>query len=264
MAAIELRDVSKRFMLRHSPGAELKVRALSWFRARGRGELVEPFWAVSHVTLKIASGESVALIGRNGSGKSTLLKLVAGIYHPSRGRLLVTRNARIGSLIELGVGFHPELTGHENVYLNASIHGLTRAEIADVYGAIVEYSGLRDFMDTPLKTYSSGMHMRLAFAIAANLDPDVLLLDEIFAVGDQDFQKRCVKTLERLQTAGKTIIFVSHSPSAVRAVCHRACVLHDGELRYDGDVESGLAQYDALTQPGALAHRPGRSTVDPS
>ena len=264
MAAIELHDVSKRFMLKHNAGTELKVRALSWFRMRGGSEVVEPFWAVSHVTTRIASGESVGLIGRNGSGKSTLLKMIAGIYHPSGGRLLVTRNARIGSLIELGVGFHPELTGHENVYLNASIHGLTRAEIADKYGAIVEYSGLRDFMDVPLKTYSSGMHMRLAFAVAAHLDPDILLLDEIFAVGDQDFQKRCVKTLERLQADGKTIIFVSHSSSATRAVCRRACVLHDGELRFDGGVEEGLAEYDALTRPGALVHRPGRPVVDPS
>ena len=119
-------------------------------------------------------------------------------------------------------------------------------------------------MDVPLKTYSSGMHMRLAFAVAAHLDPDILLLDEIFAVGDQDFQKRCVKTLERLQGDGKTIIFVSHSATATRAVCRRACVLHDGELRFDGGVEEGLAEYNALTGPGALAHRPGRPVVDPS
>jgi ABC-type polysaccharide/polyol phosphate transport system ATPase subunit len=153
-------------------------------------------------------------------------------------------------MIELGVGFHPELTGRENVFLSAAIHGLTRAEIERMYDAIVEYSGLEHFIDVPIKNYSSGMHMRLGFAIAANLDPDILLLDEIFAVGDADFQQRCVETIKGFQRQGKTIIFVSHAPSAVRAICRRVCVLDRGQLVFDGDVEAGLMFYErSVAQP---------------
>src|SRR4029453_17756468 len=152
---------------------------------------VEEFWAVKNVSLEIARGEAVGLIGRNGSGKSTFLKLIAAIHRPTSGRLLVARHARITSMIELGVGFHPELTGRENVFLSCAIHGLSGAEIEAIYESIVEYSGLQHFIDVPIKNYSSGMHMRLGFAIAANLDPDILLLDEIFPVGDPAFQQRC-------------------------------------------------------------------------
>ena len=153
--------------------------------------------------MRVDHGEAVGLVGRNGSGKSTFLKLVAGIHRPTSGRLLVARGARIASMIELGVGFHPELTGRENVFLNAAIHGLSRSEIEAIYGAIVEYSGLEHFIDVPIKNYSSGMHMRLGFAIAANLDPDILLLDEIFAVGDADFQQRCIATVQQVPRAGQ-------------------------------------------------------------
>ncbi len=152
-------------------------------------------------------------------------------------------------MIELGVGFHPELTGRENVFLNAAIHGLTRAEIEAIYEPVVEYSGLEHFMDVPLKTYSSGMHMRLGFAIAARLEPDVLLLDEIFAVGDADFQTRCIRTLKQFLEDGKTIVFVSHAPDAIRAICRRVCVLDQGRLTFDGPVEEGLSFYQsALTR----------------
>jgi SAM-dependent methyltransferase len=158
--------------------------------------------------------------------------------------MLVARGARISSMIELGVGFHPELTGRENVVLNASIHGLTRAAIDEIYDAVVEYSGLEHFIDVPIKNYSSGMHMRLGFAIAANLDPDILLLDEIFAVGDADFQQRCMATVKRFLDEGKTIVFVSHAPSSVRSICRRVCVLEQGSLVFDGGLEKGLAFYD--------------------
>jgi len=247
---IDARSVSKRFLLRHNASVELKVRFLSLFH-RERRESVEEFWALKNVSVRIDRGEAVGLVGRNGSGKSTLLKLVAAIYRPTSGRLLIARGARIGSLIELGVGFHPELTGRENVFLSAAIHGLTRTEIEAMYDAIVDYSGLQHFMDVPVKNYSSGMHMRLGFAIAANLDPDILLLDEIFAVGDADFQERCIATLGRFKEEGKTIIFVSHAPAAIRGICHRVCVLDQGELVFDGDVEAGLASYERL-----LARRP--------
>ena len=247
---VEAQGVSKQFLLRHNASVELKVRFLGLLSPRHR-QSVEEFWAVRNVSLRIARGEAVGLVGRNGSGKSTFLKLVAAIHRPTTGRVLVARRARISSMIELGVGFHPELTGRENVFLSASIHGLSRADIDRIYERIVEYSGLEHFIDVPLKNYSSGMHIRLGFAIAANLDPDVLLLDEIFAVGDADFQQRCSATIERFIAEGKTIVFVSHAPSAVRAICRRVCVLEHGQLLFDGGVEAGLGFYsELLARPG--------------
>jgi len=245
MPVIEAQSVSKQFLLRHNASAELKVRFLGLLHPDRRQSL-EEFWALKDVSLRIERGEVLGLIGRNGSGKSTLLKLIAGIHRPTSGRLLVARAARIASMIELGVGFHPELTGRENVFLSASIHGMTRQEIDTIYEAVVEYSGLEHFIDVPIKNYSSGMYMRLGFAIAANLNPDILLLDEIFAVGDADFQQRCTATIERFMGDGKTIIFVSHAPSAIRAICGRVCVLERGQLAFDGSVEAGLSFYEDL------------------
>jgi ABC-type polysaccharide/polyol phosphate transport system ATPase subunit len=250
---IEARGVSKQFLLRHNASVELKVRFLGLLSPRHR-QSVEEFWAVKNVSLQIARGEAVALIGRNGSGKSTFLKLIAAIHRPTTGRLLVARGARISSMIELGVGFHPELTGRENVFLNAAIHGLSGQETEAIYRDIVSYSGLEHFIDVPIKNFSSGMYMRLGFAIAANLDPDILLLDEIFAVGDADFQQRCIETIRGFLCQGKTIVFVSHSPDAVRTICRRACVLDQGELAFDGDVEGGLHFYNALLHRGEHGH----------
>jgi ABC-type polysaccharide/polyol phosphate transport system ATPase subunit len=255
VAVIDAQNVSKRFLLRHNASVELKVRFLGLLHPERR-QSIEEFWALRGVSLRIDHGEALGLIGRNGSGKSTFLKLIAAIHRPTNGRLLVARGARISSMIELGVGFHPELTGRENVVLNAAIHGLTRAEIERIYDAVVDYSGLEHFIDVPIKNYSSGMHMRLGFAISANLDPDILLLDEIFAVGDADFQQRCVGTVKRFMDEGKTIIFVSHAPSAIRAICRRVCVLEQGELTFDGDVEAGLAFYEQLLARRA-AHADG-------
>lgn len=242
---IEARDVSKKFLLRHNASVELKVRFLGLLSSRHR-QSIEEFWALKNVSLRIHRGEAVALIGRNGSGKSTFLKLIAAIHRPTTGRLLVARHSRVSSMIELGVGFHPELTGRENVFLNTAIHGLTVQETESIYRDIVSYSGLEHFIDVPIKNFSSGMYMRLGFAIAAKLAPDILLLDEIFAVGDADFQQRCVETIKSFLEEGKTIVFVSHSPEAVRTICHRACVLNEGELAFDGDVEDGLQFYNGL------------------
>jgi ABC-type polysaccharide/polyol phosphate transport system ATPase subunit len=247
---IDAQGLSKRFVLRHNPNPSLKSRVLGLLHERQR-EVLEEFWALRDVSLSIGRGESVALVGRNGSGKSTFLKLVAGIHRPTSGHLLLPATARIGSMIELGVGFHPDLNGMENVFLNAAINGLTRAQIHDIYPAIVEYSGLEHFMDVPLKNYSSGMQMRLGFAIAANLDPDILLLDEIFAVGDEDFQKQCMKTIARFASEGCTLLFVSHAASAVRAICRRVCLLDHGRLLFDGGVEEGLAEYHQLIAASA-------------
>lgn len=247
--------LSKEFSLRHVRGGDLKQQVLATLQRRQTE--VEAFWALRDVTVTIRKGEVVGLVGPNGSGKSTFLKLVAGIYRPTHGRLLVAADARIGTMMDLGVGFHPELTGRENLYLNASIHGLSRAEIDELYPAIVAYSGIERFMDAPLKTYSSGMGMRLGFAIAANLDPDILLLDELFAVGDETFQQQCIKTVTEFRNRGKTILFVSHSAESVRSICHRVLVLQRGQLVYDGPVERGLRFYrHSLRGPGARDERP--------
>jgi ABC-2 type transport system ATP-binding protein len=242
---LEASGVSKCFILRHNRSASVKERFLSLLH-RDRKEVREEFWALRDVSIRIGAGEVVGLVGRNGSGKSTLLKLIAGIHRPTGGRLLIARGARVGTMIELGVGFHPDLSGRENVFLNGAIHGLSRAQIEAIYERVVNYSGLDHFMDVPLKNYSSGMHMRLGFAIAAHLDPDILLLDEIFAVGDANFQKRCVQTLRDFEAQGRSILFVSHSPEAIRSICHRVCVLDAGRLLYDGKVEEGLKRYEAM------------------
>lgn len=245
--AIVAENLSKRFVLRHNRAGELKVRFLGVFDRRKR-ETREEFWALRAVSATIGQGEAVGVVGRNGSGKSTFLKLVAGLHRPTSGRLLMARHARIGTMIELGVGFHGELTGQENVMLNTSIHGLTRAETESIYPAIVEYSGLAHFMDVPIKNYSSGMHMRLGFAIAAHLDPDILLLDEVFAVGDAEFQAQCMRTVNEFRGRGKTILFVSHSTEAVRIICDRVLVLEHGRLMFDGPVDEGLQHYERLVR----------------
>ena len=239
---IEAQRLSKRFTLIHNRSESLKERFLALFH-RDKRQVSEDFWALKNVSLTVRSGETVGLVGRNGSGKSTLLKLIAGIHRPSSGRLLVARHARIGTMIELGVAFHQELTGQENVFLNAAIHGLSRRQIAKVYEQIVEYSGLQHFIDVPLKNYSAGMQMRLGFAVAANLDPDILLLDEIFSVGDELFRQRCTETMLRFAAEGKTILFVSHDAETIQKLCRRVWVLDRGELVYDGPTEAGLDEY---------------------
>ena len=254
---IELRTVSKRYWLRKNRSGELKVRFLGLLH-KDKREIRDELWALRDVSFRVGPGESLGLIGRNGSGKSTLLKLVAGIHRPTLGRVFVAKDMQVGTLIELGIGFHMELSGRENVYLNAAIHGMTAAQIESIYPGVVEYSGLREFMDVPLKNYSSGMQMRLGFSVAANLDPDVLLLDEIFAVGDEEFQKQCRRTIEQFLAAGKTILFVSHSSASVRDVCQRVCLLEHGRLLYDGPVDEGLEAYQRLmlTPPTPLESGP--------
>jgi ABC-type polysaccharide/polyol phosphate transport system ATPase subunit len=260
---IDARQVSKRFLLRHNRSPELKVRVLSWFD-RTKREVLDEFWALRDVSFSVRRGEALGLVGRNGSGKSTMLKLIAALHRPTSGQLLVRRDARIGTMIELGVGLHPELTGEENVRMAASIYGFARREIDELYPRIVDYSGLRHFMDVPLKNYSSGMHMRLAFAVAAQIEPDILLLDEIFAVGDAEFRERCLETLDGFRARGRTILFVSHTWSAIEKVCDRVCVLDKGRLRFDGAVADGLAFYEDLTaRPDSVVRDDGAAVARP-
>ncbi|HWP57480.1 MAG TPA: ABC transporter ATP-binding protein [Candidatus Acidoferrales bacterium] len=242
---LEIQNVSKAFTIRHNRSQSLKTNFIGLFHKRFR-ETKEVLWALKDISLTVHQGETLGLIGRNGSGKSTLLRIIAGIYPPTSGEVRWLKKANIGTMIELGVGFHPELTGRENIFLGASIHGLTRKQAEGIYAAVVEFSELDGFMDVPIKNYSTGMQARLGFGLAVNLDPDVLLVDEIFAVGDEAFQKKCTERMSRLRTEGKTIIFVSHDPVKIKTFCDRVCLLDHGTLRFSGDPVQGLGEYHRL------------------
>jgi ABC-type polysaccharide/polyol phosphate transport system ATPase subunit len=202
---------------------------------------LEPFYALKNVSFQLRHCESIAIIGPNGAGKSTLLSMVAGLSFPSQGN--VTVNGRVAALLELGTGFHPDLTGAENIHLNASLLGLTRKRTEYLFDSIVDFSGIGDFIDEPLRTYSTGMMMRLAFAVAVNVDPDILILDEVFAVGDQNFQAKCREKVMEFKRAGKTIMCVSHATATIHELCDRAIWLDHGELVMDGIADDVVAMY---------------------
>jgi lipopolysaccharide transport system ATP-binding protein len=201
----------------------------------------DSFWALNGVSFEFHPGEAVGLVGRNGAGKTTLLKLISRITRPTTGR--VTTFGRLSTLLEVGTGFHPELTGRENVFLNGSILGMRRREIAQRFDAIVEFAGVERFIDTPVKRYSSGMYVRLAFAVAAHLDPDIMLIDEVLAVGDGEFQKRSLGAMREVAGRGRTVIFVSHNLSAVQRLCTRALLIDEGRLVRDGQPSTIVAEY---------------------
>ena len=234
--AIAVEHVSRRFVVRaHEVGSlkELVVR-------RGRTG-ARDVWALRDVSVGVEPGEAVGLIGRNGSGKSTLLRLVAGIIRPTSGS--VVAGGRIGSLLELGAGFHPDFSGRENVFLNGAIFGLKRRQIRERFDEIVAFAELEDAIDRPVRTYSSGMYMRLGFAIAAFLEADVLLLDEVFAVGDEAFQRKCFARIAEFKQRGGTIVFVSHDAAAVERLCERAVLLRSGEVLFDGAAREAIVRY---------------------
>ncbi|MGY1605490.1 ABC transporter ATP-binding protein [Geodermatophilus sp. SYSU D00815] len=224
---IRVTDVSKRFVLHKEKS--LKERVL---RAGRRSAHTEDFWALRDVNLSIAAGSTVALMGSNGSGKSTLLKVIGSIIQPTTGQVL--RRGRLAALLELGAGFHPDLTGRENVYLNAAILGMSREETSRHFDAIVDFSGIESFIDTQVKFYSSGMYVRLAFAVAIHVDPDLLLVDEVLAVGDEPFQRKCMDKIRAFQEEGRTIVLVSHSAEQVGDLCDRAVLLRGGVVQFDG------------------------------
>jgi ABC-2 type transport system ATP-binding protein len=224
--AIEVVDVSKRFRVYREKPTSLKQRLLS-----GRTR-AEDFWALTDVTFEVPQGGTLGLIGHNGSGKTTMLKVIAGILRPTKG--LVRERGRIAGLLELGAGFHPELTGRENVYLNASFLGLSRAETERVYDEIVAFAELQDFMDTAVKFYSSGMLVRLGFAVAVHVEPEIILIDEVLAVGDEAFQARCIDKVRSFQREGRTIVFVTHALDQVRHLCDQAVMLDHGRVHTIG------------------------------
>jgi ABC-type polysaccharide/polyol phosphate transport system ATPase subunit len=243
MTDLKFDRVSKKYRIYHQPEEEKSPTALRRLTRRLRGNYTD-FWAVRDISFEVQRGEALGIIGQNGAGKSTILKLLYNITTPTTGRILV--NGRLAALIEVASGFHPELTGRENVFLNGSLLGMTRREIRKKLDSIVDFAGVSAFIDTPVKRYSSGMYLRLGFSIAAHLDPDILLLDEVLAVGDAVFQTRCIERIRQLRDAGTTIVFVSHNLSAVQSLCDRVFLLRQGEIVRDGPPRDVIAEYEHM------------------
>ncbi|MCT2979042.1 ABC transporter ATP-binding protein [Propionibacterium freudenreichii] len=235
LVVARLRDVDKRFTLHHTHSIK---EYLVWTMKGRKGELSESFLALDDVNLDIHQGESVALLGFNGSGKSTSLKLLSGVMMPDKGEVAI--RGRIAGLIEVGAGFHPDLTGRENVYLNGAILGMSESEIDEKFQRIVDFSEIEKFIDTEVKFYSSGMFLRLAFAVAAHSEPDIFLIDEILTVGDEPFQRKCIAKIKELKAGGQTLVVVSHDLDMVRGICDRGVVLAQGRVTFDGDVDDAV------------------------
>jgi ABC-type polysaccharide/polyol phosphate transport system ATPase subunit len=238
---IRIRDAGVSYRLYREKVTTLKEAVVNRFRHLRTSEV---FWALRHVNVEIAPGEAIALVGHNGSGKSTLLKTIAGVLQPTEGE--VTTQGRISPMIELGAGFDAELTGRDNVYLNGALLGFSRKQMEAKFDRIVEFSELGDFIDMPIKNYSSGMYARLGFAIAQDVEPEILIVDEVLAVGDERFQEKCKQRITDFRSAGVTFCYVSHSFEAAKALCPRAAVLHHGRLAADGPIEQSWERYREL------------------
>ena len=238
---LEIRDIGKKFRLTHVKEPYINLRDQFFgFLKRGQ-EHKEDFWALKGITFNVDPGESIGIIGRNGAGKSTLLKILSKITPPTEGKIV--GRGRIASLLEVGTGFHPELTGLENIYLNGSILGMRKKEIDAKFDAIVDFAETEKFLDTPLKYYSSGMQLRLAFSVAAFLEPEILVIDEVLAVGDAEFQKKCLKKMEDVSKGGRTVLFVSHNMEAVRGLCSRGLIIDHGKLQFAGASDLAIKRY---------------------
>ncbi|MCD6327604.1 ABC transporter ATP-binding protein [bacterium] len=254
MNAVEFCSVSEKYTLRRGHASSLKSVLLSFGGGvEGRGR---DFWALKDLSLSIPEGSVVGIIGENGAGKSTLLKLATGIIEPDEGQVVV--NGRVSALLELGAGFHTELTGRENIYLNGAILGLKRRQIHDCFDRIVGFAELEEFIDMPVKSYSSGMYVRLGFAIAVHVNPDVLIIDEALAVGDEAFQQKSLNKIIEFKNEGKSIIFVSHNLGAIERLCDRCVWLHKGEIRAMGPVRDVLREYDIYVAEGFVATLKGK------
>lgn len=251
--ALRVEGLSKKYLLRHEAGPRYRTlretlsqgvrRLFAKREASAPGASREEFWALRDVSFEIQQGEVIGIIGRNGAGKSTLLKLLSRITEPTTGRISI--NGRIASLLEVGTGFHPELTGRENIFLNGAILGMSRADIRRRFDEIVAFAETEKFLDTPVKHYSSGMYMRLAFAVAAHLEPDILIIDEVLAVGDAEFQRKCLGKMQEVSTAGRTVLFVSHNMVAISSLCRRAILLKRGRIEADGSAEAVVRLFTA-------------------
>ena len=252
---IEVRNIGKKYEIAHGRGGYITLRDVltsvlrrpfSFLRSKAKQaiglEKREEFWALKDVSFTVERGEIIGVIGKNGAGKSTLLKVLTGITPPTEGEAIL--RGKVSSLLEVGTGFHPELTGRENIFLNGAILGMSRKEMGLKFNEIVAFAGIERFLDTPVKHYSSGMYVRLAFSVAAHLEPDILLIDEVLAVGDIEFQKKCIGKMEEVtQNAGRTILFVSHNLSAIENLCKRSILLKDGKVEMIGDTPNVIAAY---------------------
>ncbi|MEQ9443820.1 MAG: ABC transporter ATP-binding protein [Cyclobacteriaceae bacterium] len=238
--AISVENISKRYLIGDTSKGSVREAITSFFSENASSKK-ENFLALKDISFEVKKGEAVGIIGKNGAGKSTLLKILSRITEPSTGRIVI--DGRVSSLLEVGTGFHPELTGRENIFLNGTILGMSRDEIKSKLDEIIEFSGVKRFIETPVKRYSSGMKVRLAFAVAAHLEPEILIIDEVLAVGDVEFQKKCLGKMADITGQGRTILFVSHNMSAVRRLCSKAIHLDDGQVVYTGDVEEAISNY---------------------
>lgn len=234
--AIEVSDISKQFVLRHTRSIK---EAVVWLVKGRKGDLSKKFHALKNVSVKVETGETVALLGLNGSGKSTLLKHISGVMLPDTGT--VRTRGRVAGLIEVGAGFHPDLSGRDNVFLNGAILGMTEQQVKDRFDDIVEFSEIGQFIDTEVKFYSSGMYLRLAFSVAVHTDPEVFLIDEILAVGDEPFQRKCIDKIQELARDGKTLVVVSHDLDLVSRICERGILLEHGHVKFDGSIHDAVA-----------------------
>lgn len=236
--AVSVEHVSKKFRLYHERNQSLKSAIM-----RGRRSVHDDFWALHDVSFEVPEGSTFGLIGSNGSGKSTLLKVLSKIYYPDEGR--ITTNGKVAALLEVGSGFHPELTGRENIYLNGSILGMSKKYIDAKYESIVDFSGVEEFIDQPVKNYSSGMYVRLGFSVAIHVDPEILIVDEVLAVGDAEFQAKCRQKFIDFKAEGRTVILVSHSMDTVKDMCDHAAWLNKGRLEAAGEAQVAIAAYEA-------------------
>lgn len=255
--ALKIENVKKKYVIKHvtkKPDGKKERAKLALYNLTHPKEAnkKEDFWALNGVSFEVKKGEKVGIIGKNGAGKSTLLKVISRITEPTDGK--IEFYGKISSMLEVGTGFNAELTGRENIYLNGAILGMTKSEIDEKFDDIVEFSEVGKFIDTPVKRYSSGMFVRLAFAVASNLDPDILLVDEVLAVGDARFQKKCINKMKSIAESGKTILFVSHQMNTIRQLCDRVIVLKEGRVIYDGDVEGGIRIYNSEAYAEKLNH----------
>lgn len=241
--AIKVENLSKKYIIGSGTNGSLRETLSNTFHNTfgGKRHDEEEFWALRDVSFEVKQGEAVGIIGRNGAGKSTLLKLLSKITYPTGGKIIM--NGRVSSLLEVGTGFHPELTGRENIYLNGTILGMSRKEVKSKFDEIVDFSGVEKFLDTPVKRYSSGMYVRLAFAVAAHLEPEILIIDEVLAVGDAEFQKKCLGKMDEVAKGGRTVLFVSHNMGAIKALCTKAMLLSKGSLLCKGQVKEVIKSY---------------------